>query len=180
VKQYEFRVGGPRNGQGVGLWIKDIAEGQRKFKKEISRTARDNARKVVVAARLDATVKQQPAVARSLTVDLFKGKPAVNMGGRKVAIRRNGKKRPALAGEIAAGAEFGSNGGKHSGHMTRHKNFFERSFVHHNKRGSVKQFPPRSRKLGRGSEGYFFYPNVHKFYQQILNDYQNSLSEIFK
>jgi hypothetical protein len=153
-KMYRVRVGVQSSGWGLQAWQNDMKEAQRRVKREVSKSAKDRVKDVISDAKSDATSKQQPAVAKSLKSDLFKGKPSVSLGGRKQVIKVRGKKRPVLAGELAIGAEFGS---------TRYT-----------------QFPARSAKLGQGNVGYFFYPSVRKNYQKVLDDYQAELRRIFK
>jgi hypothetical protein len=42
------------------------------------------------------------------------------------------------------------------------------------------QFPKRSAKLGRGSEGYFIYPTLRKYQPEIIKKWETAFEEIIK
>lgn len=170
-KRYEFYVGGPRDGQGLAEWARDMQNKQREVKKEIRKTARNAVRDLVYEARAEAASgnKIQAAAGKSIRAELFKGAPAVKAGGRSrqvIGPRKN--KRPVLGGEIIIGAEFGG----YKRHTRPRGGRIPWT-------GSARQFRPRTPKLGRGNEGNFLYPTIRKYYKGIVEKYQQNLNDIF-
>lgn len=169
-KRYEFYVGGPRNGQGLAEWARDMQNKQREVKKEVRRTARANVTRLVQEARGEAFsgTKIQRAAGSSIRSEFFKGAPAVKAGGRKQVIASRKGKRPVLGGEIIIGAEFGG----YKKHTRPRGGRIPWT-------GSAWQFRPRTPKRGRGNEGNFLYPTIRKYYKGIVEKYQQDLNRIF-
>ena len=184
MREYVIVVGGPGDPKGLGAWAREMHAKQRDIKNEIRKSARNAANIVAEDARqgFRSGIKQQPAMAKSIKTDMSFGAPAVRYGGRvqlnlgapergrneKGQYTKAGKRkrRPILAGEIAAGAEFG---GRRKNTPPRYKPWT----------GSAKQFPARTAKLGRGNEGYFFYPAVRRGYKKVMEMFSEDLDRIF-
>lgn len=168
AKRYEFYVGGPRDGQGLAAWARDMQAKQKAVKSEVRSVARKSVAAIVQEARLDARGKIQKAAVSSVRAEFFKGAPAVKAGGRKQVIAARKNKRPVMGGEIIIGAEFG-------GYKRRTRPRGGRMPW----TGSAWQFRPRTPKRGRGNEGNFLYPAIRKHYKAIVEKYQDSLDKIF-
>lgn len=155
---------------GVGS---DVKKEMRTFAKGLMKPAADD-------AMSRATLPLQKKVAKSIRPEFFKGLPAITAGGSKRLTLSNGRggTHEVWAGEVFAGSEFGSNGGMYSGHKTRHGKFIRAK----NKTGSVKQFPPRTPRLGRGNAGYFFYPALRAKVDQphLLKEYFKMVGQIYR
>lgn len=170
-KRYEFRVGGPRDGQGLAEWARDMQARQKAVKSEVRGVARRGVRELVQEAqRADGGSKIQRAAGKSVRAEFFKGAPAVKAGGRKQVIAARKTKRPVMGGEIIIGAEFGG----YKRHTRPRGGGAFSSW-----KGSAWQFRPRTPKRGRGNEGNFLYPAIRKYYKQIVENYQDSLDKIF-
>lgn len=152
----------------------------RDMKKEMRGVAKGLMKPVQQEAVSRATLPLQKQVAKSIQPELFKGLPAIRAGGTKRLSLSNGRggKHEVWAGEVFAGAEFGSNQNKYSGRRSRRTG----QIVRRNKTGSQKQFPPRTARLGRGNEGYFFYPAIRAKLNQstILKEYFKMMDGIWR
>lgn len=170
--KYEFYVGGPRDGQGLGEWARDMQRRQREVQSQVRKGARDAVADVVREAKSEANegTKIQKAAGKSVRSEYFKGKPAVKAGGKAQVIKARGKKRPVMAGEIIIGAEFG-------GYKRHTKPRGGKSFQ--SWKGSAWQFRPRTPKMGRGNEGNFLWPAVRKHYKAIVEKFDQDLKDIF-
>ena len=170
MADYSVTVGGPKDGQGLGEWSRDIQRMQREVSSKIRADARSAVDDVYREARTDAAggTKIQQAAGRSIAKEFFKGTPAIKAGGRRAVISTRKGKRPVLAGEIIVGAEFGgykkNTRGKGKSPWT----------------GSARQFYPRTPKLGRGNEGNFLWPAIRKHYKAVVERYSKSLDDIFR
>lgn len=170
--------------RGLDEFKRGITRVGPKLKSELRKTAIGYVDQVKPYAESLAKERQQPIAVKSIQPQLFKGLPSLRAGGSKKYAMSDGRggKHKVPAGVIFAGAEFGSNQQKHSGHMTRHKAFYMRSFVAGHKNGSTAQFPKRSARFGRGAAGWFFYPAIREKVNPkiVLPAYFRNMNDIMR
>lgn len=149
-------------------------------KKEMRDLAKGLMKPAAQDAKQRARLPLQKQVVKSVRPEFFKGFPAITAGGTKKLSLSDGRggRHQVMAGEVFAGAEFGSNGARNAGRINRHGNF-KRS---KGKTASVRQFPPRTARLGRGNVGYFFYPALRAKVDQaaLLKSYFKTVGQIYK
>lgn len=175
--------GGPATRRDIDSFLqlqKMMGDVGKDVKAEMRFVARELMKPTVQDAQNRATMKLQKKVARSIKPEFFKGLPSITSGGRTKMQLSNGRggTHEVWAGEVFAGAEFGSNGGKHAGRKTRSGKFVRSKAS----RGSVRQFPPRTPRAGRGNAGYFFYPAIRENIneKQLLKEYYRIVGAIFR
>ena len=186
MADYSVTVGGPKDGQGLGEWSRDIHRMQREVSSKVRAQARAAVDRVYRDARAGAAggTKIQQWAGKSIAKEFVKGAPAIRAGGRKqlnVGAGERGRdknsrytkakprtRRPILAGEIIVGAEFG-------GYRKNTPSKGTKPWT-----GSGRQFFPRTPKLGRGNEGNFLWPAIRKHYKAVFERYSKSLDDIFR
>jgi hypothetical protein len=131
------------------------------FNKEIRSSSIVLAKVIVTEVRAHSTYAPNPrqAIQSAMGLRTLSDRiPAIKLRGSSEFVSKSRpskkRKRPVTRGDVFYGAEFGSD--------------------------RLRQFPPRSPKLGGGNQGYFFWPTVEAMAPKINAEYLKALDRITK
>jgi len=136
--------------EGVNELTKAFSRFPKDVRQNINNASRTLAKEVVNESRLAASGQgAQAALAAQGIVTAAGRVPTIRLGGPQT-LRNRGRRR-VTRGDLIFGAEFGSS--------------------------NFRQFPQRSPRSGRGSEGYFFFPTVKRMGGKIYKRYIDAVED---